>query len=71
MSAPADRLHSPPQTWVDTLARARADVAAGRVHELEDMLRDFEDDIAEIDDEARLQAEREQHGQARGPHTAR
>lgn len=48
MSAAADSPQPPPQAWIDTLARARTDLAAGRTHELEDVLRDLDGDIAEI-----------------------
>lgn len=56
MSASADRRQPPPQAWIDALARARADVTAGRTHDLEDVLRDLNGDAAEVEDEARTQA---------------
>lgn len=74
MSASADRPQPPPQVWVDTLARARADLAAGRMHELEDVLCDLDSDVAEIEDEARSQAQRDERdalGQTRGPRMGR
>ena len=36
----------PPLAWSDALSRARADVAAGRTHEVSDVLEDIETDIA-------------------------
>ncbi len=68
MTAPATKLRQAPKTWGDTLARAREDVAAGRTHELEDVLRDFADDITAIKnetwlpDEPRLEAKQDERG---------
>lgn len=64
MGSSADKLRPAPQSWIDTLARARADVAAGRTHGLDDVLRDLNGDIAELEDEARLQADGHEPAQA-------
>ena len=69
METPLDKPRPAPQAWVDTLARARADVAAGRTHRLADVLRDLDGDIAGLEDEARLQADRPEPAQAHGPRT--
>ncbi len=74
MSALTDRHQPPPQAWTDTLARARADVAAGRVHDLEDVLCDLDRDSAEIEDEVHPHgklADEDEQGQARGPRMGR
>jgi len=46
MNAPFKPSELPPQAWSDALARARADLAAGRTHDLSDVLADIETDIA-------------------------
>ena len=42
----------PPQDWLGALAEAREDVAAGRVHDLADVLAELDQDIAEMEAEA-------------------
>lgn len=66
--------------WGDTLARAREDVATGRTHELEDVLRDLAGDITAIQNEAwlpdepRVEAKQDEHskpGPVDAPHMGR
>lgn len=74
MSALTDRRQPLPQAWTDTLARACAYVAAGRIHDLEDVLRDLDRDSAEIEDEVQphgKSADEDEQGQARGPRMGR
>jgi len=47
MTGPTESRRSPPQAWLDTLARAREDVAAGRTHDFETAMRAFEAEDAE------------------------
>lgn len=67
----ANKPRPAPQAWVDTLARAREDVAAGRTHGMEDVLRELDDDIAGLESKARLQADENGPAQAHGVHTGR
>lgn len=57
MSATADtpRHAPPPQDWLDALDRGRADLAAGRTHELADVLDDIEADISAMETEEQEQ----------------
>ena len=49
MGSPADSPRLAPKEWVNTLARARTDVAAGRTHGLDDVLRDLDGDMHDLD----------------------
>ncbi len=57
MSAATDR-SDPQHPWHDALVRARADVAAGRTHDLDDVLRDLDADAAALEAEDKLPVSR-------------
>ena len=58
MDTPAKSRVPSLQDLIDVLARSEADIAAGRVYELEDVLRDFDNDIAELEKGEKPLAER-------------
>ena len=50
MDTPANQRSLPaPKEWIEALARGQADIEAGRTHDLEDVLRDIDNDIAELE----------------------
>jgi hypothetical protein len=49
MSAVPDTPRPPPQSWLDALERGRADIAAGRTHEIEAVLAWLDAQIAEME----------------------